>query len=636
MAGNINQTSPLVSIQQYIDLIPEVNKYNKNNIDVKLIEDSVLKVIEKLDLIKNKKEFLEGFDKLNDRVNYIKKHLNKENYKIFKSCDQKIDELAQKHRIKRIKPGLQRFGGAARKVMKLIHSPDPNLDASGKLSKLSTVTRATKPLSEEYWKEFFDEAHRHPKVLDTVFNEWKVYGHNEKKSFWEYLEEKEASETQGAGLKAEEGVLYLTPEERQQYRVNLVMENGQIVLKDVNGQALPNGVYITVLGPDQQFYAAQKTPGKFQHATFFGGKSVISAGMFVVKNGMIENFVSQSGHYKPEKEEMFKALHYMEKMGVDISKINLIYSTGSEEPTIIENPKEWQEYQDFLAGKSYKKTQQASPNLLADVPEGAKIDRKVAKFLQKNQIDGFYSEDLKAVLPTQPILTQLLWEQRKNQVARTIGVLPNPATLESMLWSNSATTQSELIEQSKKLAPAFKEMCHQIGKQTGTKPYFGEQDRYIVKTPTSLARKVAQDAKVMATSEQDSLAKIGDALRGTIVVDSPTQIPKVVKAIIAQVQQQGGEVVFKNLWAEDRASGYLGVHAKMNLPLPPQEGSSEKGTILVELQIHLKPLMDGTEECVKEYSHGLYERARVGVVNPTDIYTASKLMFLMALQNVKV
>lgn len=631
---NINNLVSIKSVQQCIDLIPEVNKSNKNNVDVKLIEKNVLSVIEKLELIKNEKDFLECFNQLNDRVNHIKKHLNDKNYQIFKSCDQKIDELAQKHHIKRTKPGLKRFGEAARKVVQLIHSPNP--DASDQLNDLPTVTRTTKPLSEEYWKEFFDEAHRHPKVLDTVFNEWKVYGHNEEKSFWEYLEEKEASEAKGASLKAEEGVLYLTPEERQQYQVNLVMENGHIVLKDVNGQSLPNGVYITVLGPDYHFYAAQKTPGKFQHATFFGGKSVISAGMFVVKNGAVENFVSQSGHYKPEKEEMFKALHYMEKMGVDISKINLIYSTGSEEPTIIENPKEWQEYQDFLAGKSYKKPQQASPHLLEDVPTGAKIDRKVAKFLQRNKLDGFYNEDLKAVLPVQPVLTQILWEQRKNQVARTIGVLPNPATLESMLWSNSATTQSELIEQSQKLAPTFKEMCHQIGEQTNTNPYFGPQDRYIVKTPSSLARKVAQDAKVMATSEQDSLAKIGDALRGTIVVDSPTQIPKVVEAIIAQVQQQGGEVVFKNLWAEDRASGYLGVHAKMNLPLPPQEGSSENGTILVELQVHLKPLMNGTEECVKEYAHGLYERARVGVVDPADIYIASKLMFLTALQKVKI
>ena len=190
------------------------------------------------------------------------------------------------------------------------------------------------------------------------------------------------------------------------------MRNGMFILGDVDGNVLRDGLYITVLGTDHLFYVAQKQPGIFQHATFFAGKPVISAGMFVVKNGVLENFISQSGHYKPEKEEMLKALLTMEKMGLDISQFHLIYGVGGEEKVIIDNPKEWQEYNEFLKGDIRKDKPKADEHLLVKIPTEAKLDINAAK-LVLGLGGGYYNSELQVVMPLRTALIQILWEQRK-------------------------------------------------------------------------------------------------------------------------------------------------------------------------------------------------------------------------------
>ena len=245
---------------------------------------------------------------------------------------------------------------------------------------------------------------------------------------------------------------------------------------------------------------------------------------------------------------------------------------------------------------------------------------------------GIYNPHLKVVVPASSKRVNIEWERSKNKIARAIGILPHPVDKKSMLWTNSAGSEQELINHANTLAPAFRDMCRDVSKKVGREVNFGPGDRCIVKAPESLHRKVAQDARVMGADQRDSLSKIGDALRGTLIVEKPGDIKNVVNEVIKLVNDQGGQVVFKNLWAEERQSGYMGVHAKILLPLAKEGPDSEK-TLIVELQIHLKCIMDGTENCVKEREHLIYEHIRTGgVVNPAELSAASRLLYLTALK----
>lgn len=499
---------------------------------------------------------------------------------------------------------------------------------------LPSRLKTLKLLSSEYWKEFFDKSKRHPAALDKFFNEWKIYGHSEKMSFQEYLSNLEAAGKIQADPSKE--VIYLQPNERKKYEVTLEMNKGSMILKDATGQSLHDGVYITVLGPDHKFYAAKKQPGKFQHATFFAGQAIVSAGMFVIQNGVVKNFVSHSGHYKPEKEEMFKALFHMEKKGIDISKIHLVYSSGGEEPITIENPKNWPEYLDFKAGRAADSKLVASKRLLEEIPNTHRIDRAIGKMVNKRELGGgSYSISLKAIMPANPMQVQMQWEQMKNKIARVVNILPFPVNKESMLWDNTASSISEILSDAKKLSPIFQKICRDVANIKKCRVNYGPNDKCIIKSEESLTRKVKQDAHVMGISETDSLKKIGDALRGTLIVKRPSEIASIVDLIAKKVKDIGGSIVVKNLWAEDRLSGYVGVHAKILLPVPVEKGEKQK-YLIVELQIHLKAVMDGTENCAKERQHLIYENVRTAKFNPLEVSAASKLIYLTAMDRIKL
>lgn len=625
--GIINEVPSLNydDINALISSIPCFKEQNMDASKMSLVNSKIVDVINNIEKVTkfDDKKFRECFGRLNFRVNLLK-----QGHHLSNDISKKMDALAQVHGIVRHKPAITRLKSITKKVAGMINtvSKDHNTQS------MQQDFRKSKPLSEEYWKEFFDGNHRHPVILDRVFNQWKVYGHYQEKDFWEYLAEIEKSGKMAELINPAQNVTYLTEVERQEYKCTLTMspDGNEVIIKNCKGETLKDGLFITVLGPDGNFYAAEKVPGKFQHASFFAGKSVISAGMFKVKDGHIMNFISQSGHYKPEKLEMFKTLTSMELMNIDISKFPLIYGVGGDDQIEIKNPKEWTEYQDYLQGKTVKQKIKPSKDLINEVPSVHKIDQQAAGVV--NVLGGgIYSHQLGVVLPVNPMRVNMEWEHSKNKIARAIGILPHPTNTESRLWTNSANSEKELLDHSNKLAPFFKDMCNQVALTVGGNANFGPGDKYIVKAPDSLHRKIAQDAHVMGISESDSLSKIGDALRGTLVVEKPEQIQQVAKEIIKKVEENQGKVVFKNLWEEDRQSGYVGVHAKIFLPLA-KEGPDSKKTLIVELQIHLKNIMDGTEECVKERSHIIYNQVRTGAVNTAELASASKLLFLTALR----
>ena len=360
-------------IEVLIQSIPLVTAENKKTINENLVNSIILEVINNIDNVDHyiDKKFRECFGKINFRVNLLK-----QSHHLQKIVDQKMDQLANAHGIKRYKYEIARLKDVTGKIKKMIGDPSKVESHHG-----AATSRKTKPLSEEYWKEFFDKWNRHPKILDKIFNEWKVYGHYETKDFWEYLKEIEESGKVPELTNPDDRVIYLSEKERMKYKCSMQMsrDDQNVNIVTPNGEKLKDGLYITVLGPDCNLYVAEKVPGKFQHASFFSGKSVISAGLFLVKDGHIQNFISHSGHYKPEKLEMFKMLHFFEENQVDISKFRLTYDVGGEEPIEIKNPKEWPDYQDFLNGKMLNR-KEGKPGSIKGSSSFAKIGCESGSF----------------------------------------------------------------------------------------------------------------------------------------------------------------------------------------------------------------------------------------------------------------
>ena len=75
------------------------------------------------------------------------------------------------------------------------------------------------------------------------------------------------------------------------------------------------------------------------------------------------------------------------------------------------------------------------------------------------------------------------------------------------------------------------------------------------------------------------IAKIGDAIRGSLLADRPEQIPLLLKSVTDRVTAQGGKFYIKNFWDDPKplSLGYVGVHIKMRMPIPSNEATETRG-----------------------------------------------------------
>lgn len=265
-----------------------------------------------------------------------------------------------------------------------------------------------------------------------------------------------------------------------------------------------------------------------------------------------------------------------------------------------------------------------SLTMLLDKVIPVEIDQQAALEVTKLG-GGVYNSDLHAIVPVQPRLVHFEWQRNKEIITRRIGQIFPIETVEYSRWKNTARTIDELLFDVKQVAPSFLENCSYITLKTDSRLSFGPANAHMVKSKKSLKRKVKQDSRKIGISEEMAVSKIGDALRGTIITYSPQQIKPITEEIKAYVNRAGGHVFFRNYWEEDRQSGYVGIHAKLFLPV-------QERMVLAELQIHLDSIMDGTATCVKEREHDLYEKGRSGKFDPVLLSGASKLLYLSALR----
>jgi hypothetical protein len=132
-----------------------------------------------------------------------------------------------------------------------------------------------------------------------------------------------------------------------------------------------------------------------------------------------------------------------------------------------------------------------------------------------------------------------------------------------------------------------------------------------------------------AAVEADLVAKIGDAIRGSLLTNQLERIPSLVQAVIQQVTKRGGRYYIKNFWADPSrlSKGYVGVHVKIRMPLP-------RGRfILMEIQVHAKQIMNGTAGCAKEIAHRLYKMPgeTAEEKDSPDVISSSQLIYLTSM-----
>jgi hypothetical protein len=118
-------------------------------------------------------------------------------------------------------------------------------------------------------------------------------------------------------LDRQPSVQYLTPEERENFRIQMV-DN---VLVQGN-RALSSGNWMFVIGPDAQLYVGRHEEGHFHHSSFFGGGTLIWAGEFEIDaEGRIRAISDQSGHYQPKKEDNIRGLSVLGQLGINLSGV---------------------------------------------------------------------------------------------------------------------------------------------------------------------------------------------------------------------------------------------------------------------------------------------------------------------------
>ncbi|KAL3816648.1 hypothetical protein ACHAXA_000826 [Cyclostephanos tholiformis] len=204
------------------------------------------------------------------------------------------------------------------------------------------------------WLEVSDKRHRYGKNLRMYYKHWEDLGHPFH-MFFDWLDSKgEASGNPLPSLSEiprpvldSDTVLYITDSViTATYALDIVVNSvdGSANILDRNGNSVNTGRegWIFVLR-DNVFYGSQKvtaskSPGagspsngspstdaviprqRFHHSTFFGGKAVASAGIFLTdERGLLTQLWPHSGHYRPGEAHMQRVLFFLQQLGVELS-----------------------------------------------------------------------------------------------------------------------------------------------------------------------------------------------------------------------------------------------------------------------------------------------------------------------------
>jgi hypothetical protein len=203
-------------------------------------------------------------------------------------------------------------------------------------------------LHRKAWLEVSDKYHRYGKHLRIYYRHWESLG-CPTNMFFDWLDSKgeaagkplpELEECPRSVLDSDT-VLYITnPEVTERYALQFVAEtlptpeceDGDVLMRrgrvvDVNGEPVQTGPdgWIFILR-DNVMYGAEKVTSvtghskqRFHHSSFFGGKAVAAAGIFITDDdGYLTRLYPHSGHYRPGEAHMQRVLFFLYHQGVDL------------------------------------------------------------------------------------------------------------------------------------------------------------------------------------------------------------------------------------------------------------------------------------------------------------------------------
>jgi len=211
-------------------------------------------------------------------------------------------------------------------------------------------------LHRKAWLEVSDKHHRYGKNLRMYYKHWEALGHPFH-MFFDWLDSKgEATGNPLPNLPEiprpvldSDTVLYITnPETTASYALDIIVDpaNGTGIIIDQNGNPVSTGKegWIFILR-DHVLYGSRKVtaPGstpevsnsassageatsksRFHHSSFFGGKAVASAGIFLTnEQGRLTRMYPHSGHYRPGEAHMQRALFFFQQHGVELSTFSV-------------------------------------------------------------------------------------------------------------------------------------------------------------------------------------------------------------------------------------------------------------------------------------------------------------------------
>jgi hypothetical protein len=192
------------------------------------------------------------------------------------------------------------------------------------------------------WLEVSDSKHRYGKNLRLYYRHWESLGFPTN-NFFDWLDSKGLAE--GNPLPSIEEcprevldndtVLYITdPEVTSRYALEFRSQvDGRCRVLDSKQDYVATGPegYIFVIR-DGVFYGAEKvntirgdgTQQRFHHSSFFGGKAVAAAGIFITDDdGYLTLLYPHSGHYRPGEADLQTALLFLHEHGIDLSTFHV-------------------------------------------------------------------------------------------------------------------------------------------------------------------------------------------------------------------------------------------------------------------------------------------------------------------------
>lgn len=185
----------------------------------------------------------------------------------------------------------------------------------------------TKTLDEHYWQEALHPSHKYGGDLNKLFEDWKASGST--LNFDDYLAENNLI-TGGGRVK------YMDEEQRVPSQVTIVdgklmkddrpLDTQRYMDEEGAGSSDFNPIY--VISPSGEMYVDIPFVEQFHHSSFLSGAPVLGAGAITTNpEGVIIRISNESGHYKPGKKQLISTLRYLQKQGVDLSKVEVVERT---------------------------------------------------------------------------------------------------------------------------------------------------------------------------------------------------------------------------------------------------------------------------------------------------------------------